>query len=233
MMRLDKLLAHLNYGSRKEVKLWIRKGFVLVNGKVITDDDFKVDETTDEIIFLDQTIHYEKDIYLLLNKPAGVVSATFDSKERTVLDLISGYENRGLFPVGRLDKDTTGLLILTNDGALAHDLLSPSKHVSKTYEAEFIGQFKPKMVEQFQNGITLEDGTACLPAVLKQISDHKAQVVLTEGKFHQVKRMFESVGLTVVQLKRISFGGLTLPSDLEEGKYRTLSKEEVNLLKNR
>ena len=132
-MRLDKMLAHLGYGSRKEVKEYIRKGYVMVNGETITNDDYKVDEESDEIVFLDQELHYEKMLYFILNKPDGYVSATYDSKDPIVLDLIDGHENRGLFPVGRLDKDTTGLLLISNDGKLAHKLLSPNKHVDKVY----------------------------------------------------------------------------------------------------
>lgn len=231
MMRLDKLLAHMNYGSRKEVKEWIRKGYVSVNGSIIKNDDFKVAEETDEIVFLNETIHYESKIYLVMNKPKGVVSATFDSKEKTILDLIEGYDQRGLFPVGRLDKDTTGLLVITNDGQLAHQLLSPAKHVQKCYAVTFTGKKKLSMVDEFQKGIVLEDGYPCLPAKLEFVADDKALITIMEGKFHQVKRMFASVGLEVIELKRISFGGLVLPKDLELGKYRKLTEEELYLLK--
>lgn len=230
MMRLDKMLAHLGYGSRKEVKERIRKGYVLVNGCSIVDDDYKVDEEQDEIIFLGEEVYYEKLIYLVMNKPKGVVSATTD-KERTVLDLIEGYEHRGLFPVGRLDKDTTGLLILSNDGKLAHQLLSPTHHVSKCYQVWFNGDFQDSFIEQFQKGIVLEDGTLCLPAFLKLISKGVAKIEITEGKFHQVKRMFASVNLEVTDLKRISFGGLELPKDLVEGSYRAMTNCELEQLK--
>ncbi|MBQ3253579.1 MAG: rRNA pseudouridine synthase, partial [Acholeplasmatales bacterium] len=142
MMRLDKLLSHSGYGSRKEVKNYIRKGYVLVNGIVVTDDDFKVDEVNDEVIIANEEIKYETDIYIMLNKPDGYVSATFDNHDPTVLDLISGYEKRNLFPVGRLDKDTVGLLLITNDGKLAHELLSPKKHVDKKYYLKYEGTFK-------------------------------------------------------------------------------------------
>lgn len=230
-MRLDKLLAHMNYGSRKEVKEWIRKGYVSVNGTIIKDDDFKVAEETDEIVFLNETVHYEHKIYLVMNKPKGVVSATFDAREKTILDLIEGYDQRGLFPVGRLDKDTTGLLVITNDGELAHQLLSPAKHVKKCYEVTFTGEKKPSMIAAFQKGIILEDGYQCLPAKLEFVGENKALITIMEGKFHQVKRMFASVGLEVVELKRISFGGLALPKDLELGKVRKLTEEELMLIK--
>ena len=140
MIRLDKILAHSGYGSRKEVKELIRKGFVMVNGEIITDDDFKVDEINDEITIADSTIKYEKNIYIMLNKPDGYISATYDNHDPIVLDLIEGYEKRNLFPVGRLDKDTVGLLLITNDGDLAHRMLSPKKHVDKTYYLKFEGE---------------------------------------------------------------------------------------------
>lgn len=231
MMRLDKILAHLGLGSRKEVKEWIRKGFVSVNGEIIKNDDYKVDEEEDEIIFLNDMIHYNKFIYLIMNKPKDVVSATQDRREKTVLDLIAGYAGRGLFPVGRLDKDTTGLLILSNDGRLAHQLLSPSHHVKKVYEASFSGSFQESFIDQFEAGITLEDGTVCLPASLELIKPNLAKITISEGKYHQVKRMFASVGLEVTDLKRVSFGGLLLPEDLKEGEYRPLSDLELESLK--
>lgn len=231
MIRLDKILSHLGYGSRKEVKEIIRKGLVSVNGKIIKDDDLKIDEEQDEIILLNEKINYEKFVYLVMNKPAGVVSATYDNKEKTVLDLIDGYEKRGLFPIGRLDKDTTGLLILSNDGKLAHQLLSPVSHVSKVYEVTFTGIYQESFVEQFRKGLILEDGMKCLPAELKLINVGFATIKIMEGKFHQVKRMFECVGLKVTALKRVSFGGLTLPNDIELGNFRPLELDELELLK--
>lgn len=231
MMRLDKILAHQGFGSRKEVKEWIRKGFVSVNGQIIKDDDFKVDEDLDEIIFLNDVIHYEKLIYLIMNKPKDVVSATRDHKEKTILDLISGYDQRGLFPVGRLDKDTTGLLILSNDGKLAHQLLSPSQHVKKVYEVQYSGVFLETFIEIFDKGVQLEDGYICLPARLELVRPGLARVTISEGKYHQVKRMFASVGLEVLNLKRVTFGGLQLPKDLKEGDYRPLSVLELEALK--
>lgn len=229
-MRLDKMLAHLGYGSRKEVKEFIRKGYVLVNGIRIKDDDYKVDETMDEIQFLEQQIHYEHLLYFILNKPAGYVSATYDAYDPIVLDLIEGHEKRGLFPVGRLDKDTTGLLLITNDGNLAHQLLSPSKHVDKAYEVTFSGEYQTSFAVKFKEGILLDDGYKCLPASFKLLESHHGIITIQEGKYHQVKRMFEALGMNVLTLKRVSFGCLTLPDDLKEGQYRSLTEQEKNKL---
>lgn len=229
-MRLDKMLAHLGYGSRKEVKEYIRKGYVMVNGETIKNDDFKVDEENDEIIFLDQEIHYEKMLYFILNKPDGYVSATYDSKDPIVLDLIEGHENRGLFPVGRLDKDTTGLLLISNDGKLAHKLLSPTKHVDKVYELTFSGTFKNVYHKYFAEGITLDDGYKCMPATFELLEEHKGLITIKEGKYHQVKRMMQALNMEVLTLKRIEFGPLKLPNDLRLGEYRELTPEELELL---
>ncbi|MDE6408571.1 MAG: rRNA pseudouridine synthase [Anaeroplasmataceae bacterium] len=229
-MRLDKLLAHMGYGSRKEVKTFIRKGYVLLNGEAVFDDDIKVDEENDEIILLDQSVEYQKQIYLLLNKPKGYVSATYDTKEPTVLDLIEETQ-KGLFPVGRLDKDTTGLLLITNDGKLAHELLSPKHHVAKTYELTFTGEFKNSFVNQFKEGIVLEDGYICKPALFTLIEPQRGKITIFEGKFHQIKRMMLALGMEVTSLRRISFGDLELPKDLAEGEYRPLTKEEIEHLK--
>ena len=230
-MRLDKLLAHLNYGSRKEVKELIRKGYVLVNGEVVYDDDVKVNEETDDIVVADQRVSYEKLLYFILNKPDGYVSATFDFNDPIVLDLIPGFEKRGLFPVGRLDKDTTGLLLISNDGKLAHQLLSPKNHVMKKYELTFTGVFKNSYYKIFEEGVTLDDGYVCKPAVFELLESNHAYLSISEGKYHQVKRMMESVGCHVETLKRVSFGPISLPSDLEEGQFRSLTIEELELLK--
>ena len=229
-MRLDKLLAHLNYGSRKEVKEYIRNGLVLVDGDVITDDDYKVDETKSEITFLGKKIEYKELLYFIMNKPKGYVSATID-KEPTVIDLIDGYQNRGLFPVGRLDKDTTGLLLITNDGLLAHEMLSPKKHVNKIYEMVFVGTFKEEYYQKFIDGIVLDDGYKCLSAKFELLSNNRGRITIKEGKYHQVKRMMLVLGLEVTELKRVSFGPLVLPNDLNEGSYRELTETELKLLK--
>lgn len=230
-MRLDKILAHTGYGSRKQVKEFIRKGYVMVNGEVVIDDDFKVDEQSDEIIIADQNVQYEKLLYFVLNKPEGYVSATYDAYDPIVLDLIEGHEQRGLFPVGRLDKDTTGLLIITNDGQLAHQLLSPKSHVDKVYEMTFSGNFKQSYYAQFEQGIVLDDGYTCMPAKIEILDATHARITIKEGKYHQVKRMMASVGCHVETLRRIQFGPLVLPNDLALGTARPLSEEELKSLK--
>ena len=232
MIRLDKLLAHSGYGSRKEVKELIRKGFVSVNEVVIKNDDYKVDETNDEVIVDGVIIDYQKYIYIMMNKPDGVISATYDSKEQIVLDLIIDVPTRGLFPVGRLDKDSEGLLLITNDGKLAHDLLSPKKHVKKVYYIEYEGTLDSDVELKFKNGITLDDGYKCLSAEIELLENNRAYVKISEGKFHQVKRMINAVNGEVTYLKRIKFGSLELDESLQKGEYRFLSEEELNSLRN-
>ena len=232
MIRLDKLLAHSGYGSRKEVKELIRKGFVSVNEVVIKNDDYKVDETNDEVIVDGVIIDYLKYIYIMMNKPDGVISATYDSKEQIVLDLIIDVPTRGLFPVGRLDKDSEGLLLITNDGKLAHDLLSPKKHVKKVYYIEYEGTLDSDVELKFKNGITLDDGYKCLSAEIELLENNRAYVKISEGKFHQVKRMINAVNGEVTYLKRIKFGSLELDESLQKGEYRFLSDEELNSLRN-
>ena len=232
MMLLDKMLAHSGYGSRKEVKNFIRKGYVLVNGNVITDDDFKVDEINDEVVIADQSVSYTNNIYIMLNKPDGYVSATYDNYDPTVLDLILGYEKRNLFPVGRLDKDTVGLLLITNDGQLAHKLLSPKSHVDKVYYLKHTGIFKESYHKNFAEGIILDDGYKCMPAAFKVLSDGEGEITIKEGKFHQVKRMMQSLGMEVTYLRRIKFGPLDIDESLKEGEYRHLTQEEINIINN-
>lgn len=231
MMRLDKLLAHMDYGSRKEVKELIRKGYVLVNGNVIKDDDFKVDEFNDEINILDSEIKYDEFIYIMLNKPEGYVSATYDYSKPIVLDLIDDYKKRNLFPVGRLDIDTHGLLLITNDGNLAHRMLSPKSHVDKKYYLKYDGKYNESFIQKFKDGITLDDGYKCMPAEFIDLGDNEAYIIIREGKFHQVKRMMEAVGCNVTFLKRISFGNLVLDESLKEGKWRHLTNEEIESIK--
>ena len=231
MMRLDKLLAHSGYGTRKEVKEIIRKGFVLVNGDVIKSDDYKVSEENDEIIVAGNQVNYEKMIYIMLNKPDGYISATYDNYDPIVLDLIDGYENRGLFPVGRLDKDSEGLLLITNDGLLAHRLLAPKYHVDKKYYIKYDGVVNVVKIKKLENGITIDDGYKCKEARFIAISPNEAYIVISEGKFHQVKRMMEAIDCNVTYLKRVEFGPLELDDSLEPGAYRRLTEEEVSLLK--
>lgn len=233
MIRLDKLLKDCGLGSRKEVKEYIRKGFVTVNDKAIKNDDYKVDEEKDLIKFNDEIVTYEKYVYIMLNKPAGVVSATYDNKDKTVIDLIKEYKHIELFPFGRLDKDTEGLLIISNDGKLAHDLLSPKKHVDKRYYVEVEGIVTENDISLFKQGISYDD-EKCKPAILEIIeSDNtsKCYVTISEGKYHQVKKMFESVNKKVTYLKRITFGNISLDESLKLGEYRKLTNEEIEVLK--
>ncbi len=233
MIRLDKMLAHSGYGTRKEVKEFIRKGNVIVNGEIILNDDFKVNEKEDEIIIADETIEYEDKVYLMLNKPDGYITATIDDKNPTVLDLIYGYDYCNLFPVGRLDKDTEGLILLTNDGKLAHRLLSPKYHVNKVYFVRYEGKLTDEAIDRIISGIELEDQTKCLPAEIEILKDNEVLLTIQEGKYHQVKRMFERVNCKVIYLKRIQFGDLKLDDKLEIGKFRELTEEEINKLKNK
>lgn len=233
-VRLDKYLSDRSLGTRSEIKSWIRKGRVRVNLAVCKRPEEKIDAGTDEITFDGQRIIYEEYVYLMLNKPAGVVSATTDNRDKTVLDIVEAERRKDLFPVGRLDKDTEGLLLLTNDGALAHRLLSPRKEVDKVYYAKVNGKVTDADREAFLSGISIGEDKPCLPAKLDiLLSDAVSEINLTiqEGKFHQVKRMFEAVGKEVIYLKRISMGGLALDPLLSPGDYRRLTNDEVEYLK--
>lgn len=229
-MRLDKLLAHYGLGTRKEVKKYIKKGDVKVNSQIIKKDDFKVDIDKDIVTFQDELIQYKPYVYIMLNKPAGYVSATRDLVHQTVVDLVEEYENYDLFPVGRLDKDTEGLVILTNDGDFAHKLLSPSRHHAKLYYAHIDGQVTDDDIQAFHEGIVIDD-YRCFPANLTLIKneDNQSEVYIEiyEGKFHQIKRMFQSVGKRVVYLKRLKIKSLELDDCLKLGEYRELSEHEL------
>lgn len=235
-MRLDKLLANYGIGSRKEVKGYIRKGFVTVNDKVIKKDDFKVDFENDKIVFDGELIEYRPYVYLMLNKPAGYVSATKDNVHPTVIDLIVGYENYDLFPVGRLDIDTEGLLLISNDGDFAHRLMAPSRNHSKIYLADVAGVMDENDVELFKKGVTLDTGYRCKPASLKilEINNNscRVEIEIFEGKFHQVKKMVEACNKKVSYLKRIKIKGLMLDRSLAIGDFRELTEQElVDLMK--
>jgi 16S rRNA pseudouridine516 synthase len=233
LLRLDKYLSDMNVGTRSEIKSWIRKGRISINSIPCLRPEEKV-STEDEISLDGQRIIYERYLYFMLNKPAGVVSATEDKRDKTVLDLIDTDRRKDLFPVGRLDKDTEGLLIITNDGDLAHRLLSPKKEVDKVYYAKINGRVTADDAEAFLSGISIGEDKPCLPAKLDIIksSNHISEINLTiyEGKYHQVKRMFEAVGKEVIYLKRISMGGLTLDSLLKPGDYRRLTIDELKQL---
>lgn len=230
-MRLDKLLAKYGIGSRKEVKNYIRKGFVEVNGKVVKNDDFKVDSETDQVVFDGEVINYRPYVYLMLNKPQGYVCATKDNLHPTVLELIFGYENYDLFPVGRLDIDTEGLLLITNDGDFAHRLLAPSRHHPKLYYATVEGVMDDQDVQAFKEGIILDDGSHLQSANLKILETDDTTSTVTieifEGKFHQVKKMVASRGKTVSYLKRIAIKDLNLDRTLQLGDFRELSPTEL------
>ncbi len=236
IMRLDKYLADMGVGTRSEVKERIRKSHVLVNGQVVRAAETKVDTENDEICCDGEIVGYIHFEYYMLNKPAGVISATDDKKTETVIDLITSKQRRDLFPVGRLDKDTEGLLMITNDGALAHQLLSPKKHVPKVYYARVAGVVTPEDVQAFACGLKVDEELTAMPARLTILSNASPISEITleihEGKFHQVKRMFEAVGKEVVYLKRLSMGPLALDASLAPGEYRALSKDELSMLKN-
>ncbi len=233
-LRLDKYLADMGIGTRSEVKDWIRKGRVSINQVICKKPDNKVDLVGDEVYFDQVRVNYRRYLYLMLHKPAGYVSATTDHVNRTVLELIKDRQGKELFPVGRLDKDTEGLLLLTNDGELAHRLLSPRKHVDKVYYAKVAGIVTAEDQEAFARGVPIEEDYITLPAKLHILhSDEVSEIELTiqEGKFHQVKRMFETVGKEVLYLKRLSMGGLLLDPSLALGEYRELTEEEIAYLK--
>lgn len=237
MKRLDKFLVEMSVASRSAIKDMAKKGRITVNGEVVKASDLKIDEANDVVAVDGQVIAFLSMEYFMLNKPAGVITATLDKKARTVLDLIDERTRNDLFPVGRLDKDTEGLLLITNDGDLAHRLLAPKKHVDKVYYADIRGIVTPMHVEQFAAGLTLSDGTPVMPGELvilgtdSEAGTSRIQLTIHEGKFHQVKRMFEAVGTEVTYLKRLSMGPLSLDESLAPGEYRRLTDEEINMLK--
>lgn len=235
MQRLDKILANMGYGSRKEIKSMIKDGVVTVNGQVLRDSSIHVDPEISEIVIKGEIVQYREFVYVMMNKPQGVISATEDRVEKTVVDLLSEeYAPFSIYPVGRLDKDTEGLLLLTNDGPLTHRLLSPRSHVPKTYFARVAGNVNDDDADIFRKGVALDDGYVTLPAelVVLQSADGISEVELTiyEGKFHQVKRMFKAVNKEVIFLKRLSMGPLLLDPSLKPGEYRELTAEELDSL---
>ena len=234
-MRLDKCLADCGLGTRSEVKSLLKAKRITVNGKVVNNGKVQVNPETDEILFDGEKIQYEEFVYIMMNKPKGVVSATEDNLHKTVLDLIDPlYFKKGVFPVGRLDIDTHGLLLLTNDGELAHRLLSPKKHVTKIYQARVEGVMTVEDAAAFEKGIVLSDGTECMPARLDILSTAQdesiVQIHLKEGKFHQVKRLVKACGKTVVDLQRLTMGPLKLDESLALGESRPLTEEELESL---
>ncbi|MCL2681819.1 MAG: rRNA pseudouridine synthase [Streptococcaceae bacterium] len=238
-MRLDKFLVETGLGSRTEVKNLLKKGLITVNQSLVKEAKQQIDEHADVVEYDGKPLIYQEFYYYMLNKPAGVVSATQDNRDKTVIELLSKEDYRAdLFPVGRLDKDTEGLLLLSNDGVLAHDLLSPKKHVDKEYFAQIEGLVTAQTIDGFEKGLKFKSGEEVKPAQLTVIeTDDEAQrskisLIIHEGKFHQVKRMFEAVGLKVIYLKRLRMKNLTLDKRLEKGHYRPLTNEEIKDLRN-
>lgn len=237
-LRIDKFLSNIGIGSRKQIKQDAKKGHIKINDEVVKDSSKIVDTDTDQVKYKNEIVKYVQYIYLMMNKPRGVVSATEDNFDKTVIDLLSGDDKiYNPFPVGRLDKDTEGLLLITNDGQLAHDLLSPRKHVDKTYYAEVEEEITEKDVKAFAEGVILtNENYKTLPAKLQIIESGYPSfcyVTIKEGKFHQVKRMFNAVNNEVIYLKRLSMGSLKLDEGLQSGEYRHLTDDEVEQLKKR
>ena len=241
-MRIDKLLCEMNIGSRSQVKELIKKGLVSVNGTILKKPEAHVDESRSVITCQGREYHYTPYVYYMMNKPSGVITATRDEKEQTVLDVLRGEllkQNHGtlagipfddISPVGRLDKDTVGLLLLTNHGELAHSLLSPKKHVPKKYLVKTDAFISDEMVNSLKAGVLIGQGEKTLPAIIEDRKDNQCVITITEGKYHQIKRMFHAVGRNVIYLKRLSMGTLILDECLGEGQIRELKREEVDAL---
>lgn len=232
--RLDKILSNMGAGSRKEVKDLVKAGAVQVDGVIVKDSGLQIDPITQTIKINNKELIYREFIYVMMNKPQGVVSATEDNRDTTVVDLLEdSLQAFDPAPVGRLDKDTEGFLLLTNDGQLAHKLLSPKKHVPKIYFAHIQGRVGQSDIEAFERGVILDDGYETLPAQLKVLVQgevSEVEIIIYEGKFHQIKRMFEAVDKKVIYLKRMAMGDLKLDESLETGAYRELREEELKLL---
>lgn len=227
-MRLDKFLCDCNLGTRSQVKDLIKKGLVSVNGSTIKKSDVAINENTDVIEFKGEKICYRKYVYILLNKPSGVITATEDKRANTVMDLIKPLPAKDMFPVGRLDKDTTGLLLITNDGDLAHKLLSPKYHVDKTYLVTTAKPISNNDLQALSSGVDIGDDKLTLPAKAILRDDGLLELTIHEGRYHQVKRMLEAIGNEVVALHRCSFGLINLDNGPEEGKWRELTEDEIS-----
>lgn len=231
-MRLDKYLTNQGIGSRSQVKALIKSKKVFVNNVLENKPERHIDENNDIVSLDGVNLEYNKFYYYMLNKPPGVLTAVKDNNYKTVMDIMDVTPKEGLFPVGRLDKDTQGLLLITNDGELSHNLLSPKKHVNKTYYVELNGELIDSDIDLFAKGLDIGEKNITKPAKLEILSGrNKAYITITEGKYHQVKRMFQAIGLTVTFLKRISMGSLILDKNLKSGEYRKLTKEEISNLK--
>ncbi len=230
-MRLDKFLCDTAGLTRTEAKNAVRKGQIAVNGQVQKAADFKVKENEDTVTFQGKPLSYAAFHYYILHKPAGVITATEDKKESTVMDILKEEKVKNLFPVGRLDKDTEGLLLITDDGELAHNLLSPKKHVDKEYLVKARDSISEEDCKKLSEGVDIGDEKPTAPAKVERVAEKEILLTIREGRFHQVKRMLQAVGNEVVYLKRLSMGSLRLPEDLEKGAYRPLSEEEIYKIK--
>lgn len=231
-MRLDKYLTNQGIGSRSQVKALIKSKKVFVNNVLENKPERHIDENNDIVSLDGVNLEYNKFYYYMLNKPPGVLTAVKDNNYKTVMDIMDVTPKEGLFPVGRLDKDTEGLLLITNDGELSHNLLSPKKHVNKTYYVELNGELIDSDIDLFAKGLDIGEKNITKPAKLEILSGrNRAYITITEGKYHQVKRMFQAIGLTVTFLKRISMGSLILYKNLKSGEYRKLTEEEISNLK--
>lgn len=233
LVRLDKYLCDMELGTRSEVKVFLKKGFVTVDDVIQKSPDFKIDPDRQEIAFRGKKLSYQELYYYMLHKPAGVITATEDKVQETVMSLLGADARKDLFPVGRLDKDTEGLLLITNDGGLSHVLLSPRKHVPKTYFVEVPIRLDMGQIEALERGVDIGDDKHTLPAKVEILDDTHIHLTICEGRYHQVKRMLHAVGSEVLYLKRISFGTLILDEALPKGSYRALTEEEITALKDR
>ncbi len=231
MMRLDKFLVSMEIGSRSQVKSFIKKGLVTVNDVVCKDAEQKIHEDTDRITYQGQVLSYEKFRYYILHKPQGVVTATQDNHDQTVMDLIHEERKKDLFPVGRLDKDTEGLLLITNDGELAHALLAPKKHVDKTYFVHCKNIIRERDVACLEQGVDIGDEKITMPAKVQVVTETQLRLTIQEGRYHQVKRMLQAVDNEVIYLRRETFGSLQLEDTLKPGMYRALTEVEIRELK--
>lgn len=230
-MRLDKFLGNMGVGTRSEVKQLLKKGAVKVNQNIVKLPKLHVNPNSDEIMVNDEVVSYIDKVYIMLNKPKGYISATEDELHPTIIDLIPEYAHLNIFPVGRLDKDTEGLLLVTNDGQFNHEVMNPNKHVSKTYEVYSKHPITQFDIDKFKSGIELSDGKL-KPAILKKVDDYVSHVTIYEGKYHQVKRMFHSIENEVLELKRIKIAQLELDHNLDLGSYRLLTQLDFDNLKN-
>ena len=231
-MRLDKFLCEMNIGTRSQVKDYIKQGMVTVNGRIVKKTDSKIEESADKVCFRGKELLFKPFHYYMLNKPTGVVSATDDNTATTVLELLPAKLRKGLFPVGRLDKDTEGLLLLTDDGALSHRLLSPKSHVAKVYLVEIETALSEREIAQLKEGVDIGEEKRTLPAKVEKVDETHILLTIHEGKYHQVKRMLHAVGNGVRNLKRVEFGKIPLDQHLNPGEYRELTESEVGLLLN-